>query len=315
MRAVQGLNREIGVEMTKLKFLFAMLTFTTIFLAAVQSSETFSASYNCNNAKLAAEVVICQDAALGIQDEQMAEQYMTLRKVLSPSLRLQLGKAQRAFIKARNSCDDSVHCISRIYRLRKDELCKLGQINGYPCDVQWTNITVEDHPQLSNCHMDVCDWFVVKKKSIAKNNEGDLLELRYTMGQSIHYPNFSDEPGVLDQYPDKFSESIPINWSTKQSVGHVFCSKRLPAFMVHSEDGIDLEYTIIVLVDSYKTVHFNNIAGIYVYTCLRVEPYTRFDNGFIEKFGLQPLPDNLNIKLSKPTDILELSLKMAREAN
>jgi len=121
--------------MAKFKFLFTVLPFAVVFLTRALSNEAFAASYNCDNAKLATEVATCQNDELSSLDEQVAEQYLKLRKVLTRSQGLQLGNEQRNFIKARNSCGDTVDCISRIYRVRNDELCKLGQINGYPCSV------------------------------------------------------------------------------------------------------------------------------------------------------------------------------------
>lgn len=138
---------------------------------------------------------------------------------------------------------------------------------------------------------------------MGKNNAGELFELRLLHGDSTHNPDNDPE------YPDRFSKSIPIKWSAKLSVAYVFCSKTFPAFMDRSNSGIDLRVLDfagdgIFGVDEY-------VAGIYVNACDGIEPASRSSADYVTRYGYQPVPKNVDVKISKETDILDITEEMA----
>ncbi len=276
--------------------------------------DSLAASYDCANAKLPTEMAICKNHDIGILDEQLAAQYRKLGELLSKPQRSSLGKRQLAFVGARNSCGDNESCISKSYQIRNDELCRLAQIIGHPCAVTWVNMTAKDKPQLDYCHMDECSWFVVReKKKIAQNIGGELFEVHEIEGDSSHYPNFNDDSANYSEYPDKFSEAIPINWSSKENVDFVFCSKILPT-VIYNVDG---KLTASPLDFGGEGIfgYNSNEAGYYTYVCTGLEPSSYNANGFAAKFGFKPLPAKQDINIEKPTDILAIAEKMAHKAN
>lgn len=299
--------------MINTKFRLTILLFAMLFIFESQPKYGFAASYNCDNAKLPTEIAICKNHEIGILDEQLAAQYHKIGELLSKQQRVQLAKSQVAFLSARNSCADIDSCISSVYQIRKDELCKLAQIAGHPCAMTWVNMTAKDKPQLNYCHMDVCSWFVVRgKKKIAHSIEGDLFEVRGIDGESIHYAN-SDDSADYDEYPDRFSEEIPISWSAKESVDYVFCSKVLPAII----GDIDGKLTASPLDFGGEGIagYQSSAAGYYTYVCNGLEPSSYSADGFAAKFGFKPLPPNLEINIERPIDILPIATRIPHKVN
>ena len=273
-------------------------------LFSVTLNSAFAASYDCRKAKLAAETAICRDDKLSRLDEKMALQYSKLRAFLSRGR--ELARRQRAFISARNMCDGDATCLTNVYQIRINELCKLGQINGHPCDVLFTNITSKENPQLNYCHMDECGWFVIRQmKQIAKNKEGELIEVTVTSGTSNHYPTDSD----AGEYPSKFEESIPIEWANEPSTWHVFCSKVLPAVLYKEESGV--EVSPLDFGGQGIFGYNSSDAGFYVYSCEHLAPSSYDADGFAAKYGFRPLPEGLSIEIGNVGEILDVAKKVS----
>ncbi len=97
------------------------LVFASIFFALTLSSNSASAaSFNCSNAKLPAEVTICQNGELGRLDEIMASKYFRLKRNLPATRWRELLAEQRRWQVRRNDCGSEVYCLedSYVYRLR-----------------------------------------------------------------------------------------------------------------------------------------------------------------------------------------------------
>jgi uncharacterized protein len=271
------------------------------------STKADAASFDCSKAKLAVETAICQDDKLSRLDEQLALQYFKLRSYLRRPSARQLATRQRSFVSARNECEQNTDCLAQIYKIRMDELCKLGQINGHPCSVLFKTMTAKDHPQLNYCHMDECGWFVIRDvKHLAKNRAGELLELKVIDGSSEHYLSDSGQSG----YPDAFDESIPIDWAAEPSITHVFCSKILPAVLYQKEGG-GVEVAPLDFGGQGIFGYNSSAAGLYVYTCQHLDPSAYAADGFGAKYGIRPLPEDLKIEISRVSEILDVAAKVA----
>ncbi len=82
------------------------------------------ASFDCTKAQTKVGKLICADKALSIQDELLA---ITFKSVLGKaSDPVAVKKAQRAWLKVRNSCSDA-DCVKRTYETRLQELLKAAE--------------------------------------------------------------------------------------------------------------------------------------------------------------------------------------------
>lgn len=81
-----------------------------------------AASFNCNYAKLPAEVAICNSPRLQDMDQQMASLYFRLSNNAPGGMARQIRAEQRAWIGRRNACGYDQGCLKRAYRNRINQL-------------------------------------------------------------------------------------------------------------------------------------------------------------------------------------------------
>ncbi len=93
---------------------------------ALSAQGAAAQSFNCNYAKQADEVLICQNPDLGELDEEMASIYSRLMNQ-GRGYRFEswLRGEQSDWIAERSSCGYDRHCIRRAYRHRIHELRRL----------------------------------------------------------------------------------------------------------------------------------------------------------------------------------------------
>ena len=99
-----------------------------------------AASFNCNLAKLPAEVAICQDETLTSEDEELARQYFAMVNAAPGWAIPEIKAEQKAWLKERNACGYDMQCIMGSYRGRLQRLGEWrdqisgGQSNGGTSD-------------------------------------------------------------------------------------------------------------------------------------------------------------------------------------
>jgi uncharacterized protein len=79
-------------------------------------------SFNCNLARTADEVLICQDDRLAALDERLSTVYARLRNSLVGAELRDLEAEQLAWLGARRRCGRDPGCIAASYRTRIREL-------------------------------------------------------------------------------------------------------------------------------------------------------------------------------------------------
>lgn len=108
------------------KTLLATLLFAPLLATAA------TPSFDCAKAKGAAETLLCKDAALAAQDNELAALYPKAIAAFSPEQQKTERAIQRGWIKGRNDCwkaSDLRQCVKDSYQLRITELqIKGGQL-------------------------------------------------------------------------------------------------------------------------------------------------------------------------------------------
>ena len=79
-------------------------------------------SFNCRDAHLPDEVLICQSPVLARLDERMASIYFTLRNSLSGARRRALEADQARWLRSRTACGRDYYCIEAAYERRIRQL-------------------------------------------------------------------------------------------------------------------------------------------------------------------------------------------------
>lgn len=97
-----------------------------------------AASFDCGKAKSEVEKIICADAELSSQDEELAKLYgEVIKKFPDEAL---LKKQQREWLKARNRCGD-VSCVQQYYRGR---IAELKEVNVFKSEESYTLLMSKD---------------------------------------------------------------------------------------------------------------------------------------------------------------------------
>ena len=79
-------------------------------------------SFNCANARLPDEVLICQSPVLSRLDQRMASIYFALRYRIRGAARRELEAAQSDWLRERMNCGRDYYCIERAYERRIPQL-------------------------------------------------------------------------------------------------------------------------------------------------------------------------------------------------
>ena len=73
-------------------------------------------SFNCNYARAADEVAICQSRLLSRLDERMSSRYYSVRNSLFGSERRRLLDINRSWLRERRNCGRDYSCLVSVYR-------------------------------------------------------------------------------------------------------------------------------------------------------------------------------------------------------
>ena len=86
-----------------------------------------SPAFNCAYASTDVEILLCNDAALGSMDKQMADLYFALRRSQTPNAKKQSQAHQTTWLASRNQCARRVNmagCLQRSYQERISQLTR-----------------------------------------------------------------------------------------------------------------------------------------------------------------------------------------------
>lgn len=113
-----------------IRFFYGLITAAVFTFLLLFTTLVYAAGFNCNYAKLPAEVLICQDQDLSNEDEAMSRVYYSLYNNLDPKKSL-LAKLQRAWLKKRNDCGYDKDCLTYYYNLQFKNLCEVAASMKY----------------------------------------------------------------------------------------------------------------------------------------------------------------------------------------
>lgn len=77
-----------------------------------------AASFDCNKAKEADEIAVCDSRQLSQLDVKMATLYDTVTKLVAMGQRGDIQDQQRAFLVDREACSSNTACIRKLYDAR-----------------------------------------------------------------------------------------------------------------------------------------------------------------------------------------------------
>jgi uncharacterized protein len=100
----------------------ALATLATLLLATPASA----AGFNCAYAKLATEVLICQDDTLSSVDEANARVYSAVANALPGFRKHAYHENGRQWLKARNGCGYDAECVAHQYVLNFEYMCNIA---------------------------------------------------------------------------------------------------------------------------------------------------------------------------------------------
>ncbi len=81
-----------------------------------------AASFACQRAKLPAEIAICSDPTLSVEDEELARRYSPLIKSAPAEPAKTIKAEQKAWLAERNACASDMQCLMGSYRMRLQRL-------------------------------------------------------------------------------------------------------------------------------------------------------------------------------------------------
>ena len=96
-------------------------------LVVIISTGAFSQGFNCNHAKLPAEVAICNNDELSALDRRLNALYFQVREEAVGDARLALEAEQQAWLRERNECGADEGCLPRAYDVRIVNLSSEGE--------------------------------------------------------------------------------------------------------------------------------------------------------------------------------------------
>lgn len=100
----------------------AALAISLAALTMLSPDESRAAAFNCNYAKLPAEVAICNDPTLSSYDEELSATYYRLINAAPNWARKKIKAEQVRWLGRRNACGYDMQCILGKYRWRMQQL-------------------------------------------------------------------------------------------------------------------------------------------------------------------------------------------------
>jgi uncharacterized protein len=104
--------------------------------ACTGSAPASAQSFNCNYARTADEILICQSPELARMDTTLSDAYFDLRNFLNRREAASLQNDQRDWLRARMSCGRNYQCVYQTYAgrwyqlmVRFDKACRARGLN------------------------------------------------------------------------------------------------------------------------------------------------------------------------------------------
>lgn len=160
-------------------------------------------------------------------------------------------------------------------------------------------------PQLGRCYMGECSWSVEQARTtIRKESSGRLIAVTLLGGTSYH-----EEAA---DYPGRFRPNLKIEWNSAPHKVYIFCAKSLPATMMVTENGLEVD--VLDFVNGPPGMMEGSAA---LYTSVCHGRHVRWtEKGFARKFGYRALPsDKQEISLDEPEDIFSLVKSLSSDTD
>lgn len=151
-------------------------------------------------------------------------------------------------------------------------------------------------PLRGRCRMEVCDWSVLRSKTILwADRRGALLKVEVIAGDSKH----SSE----GEYPNEFSDGVKVAWDSKTHEYFVFCSKSFPSVIWPIASG-----KYLVQRPDFKNLSSNLESSAITYSedCHRAALYIELSpEDFADRFGYQAPAGPTEAELATPFEIFD----------
>jgi hypothetical protein len=168
-----------------------------------------------------------------------------------------------------------------------------------PASVEYPAVakTPDAVPEIGNCHIGECSWSKLLEFAAAgKSPLGSLFRLELLGGTSEH--------DSVDDYPSSFSSRVQIKWDEHPHTVYVFCSEQLPAVMMKTDEGAQVDVLDFTDPTGLPDVLISS-ANLYSQAChMNGSEWT--EPGFAKRFGYSSPARFGDLKLTKPTDILNV---------
>jgi|GEM_PF-4126454 len=256
-------------------FSIAVLFFSSLF------TFSYAASFTCAEATTLVEKAICSETPLSNLDDLLTQSY---KKALTNVKNVDtLKNQQRAWLlNVRNKCQDST-CLVRVYNQR------LAALNGINTSATPTEDNGSKNVVLGRCHMSSCWWWKVEKMEDVKSEKKGKLVKAYVKTTGETYSDSEVEKSGYPSFPPKKSKWEGVTES------FIFCSKKLPTYIVYEEEKKKFVATIPFDQSGESSGATEGIGNLYLYIC---GPNSTKGFEISQEFLESP-----QITIDKPTDI------------
>ena len=91
------------------------------------SDVAFAQSFNCNNAKLPDEILICKDEQLGAMDIEISETYFEFTSEATNEQKTKMQNSRKFWLHERNNCARNKQCIMLTMKAWAADMQRIGQ--------------------------------------------------------------------------------------------------------------------------------------------------------------------------------------------
>lgn len=168
------------------------------------------------------------------------------------------------------------------------ESCKIAETFATQHAPDQSADAASTEPELGRCHMDECSWSLTKSRTVVRREvTGTLLRLSLLGGTSS---NANDDGNA------------PIRWNAKPHTANVFCSNRLPAVIMKTDAGFQVD--VLDFVNGIPGA-LESSANLYVRIC---HPNDNWNSkGFAERNRLPDVSDFLDVTINGPEEIFQVA--------
>lgn len=168
------------------------------------------------------------------------------------------------------------------------ESCKIAETFATQHAPDQSADATSTEPELGRCHMEECSWSLTKSRTVVRREvTGTLLRLSLLGGTSS---NVNDD------------ENAPIRWNAKSHTVYVFCSRRLPAVIMKTDAGFQVD--VLDFVNGIPGA-LESSANLYARTCSPNADWN--SDGFAERYGLPAVDDLSDVTINRPDEIFQVA--------